>query len=91
MRRVRRPLLALIVLVLAVAVGYAVDALRSADSSPHRSPGPSAPASTIGSLPAIAFRFTVQWPHGRASDSASPPRDLPTGQTGQRALSAAAR
>jgi hypothetical protein len=37
--RVRRPLLALIVLVLAVAIGYAVDALSGGDSgSPHPTP-----------------------------------------------------
>lgn len=39
MPRVRRPLLALIVLVLAVAIGYGVDALRGGDSvAPHPSP-----------------------------------------------------
>jgi hypothetical protein len=39
--RVRRPLLALIVLLVAVAIGYAVDALSGGDS------GPSQPTPTV--------------------------------------------
>ncbi|MGN6606374.1 MAG: ribonuclease domain-containing protein [Jatrophihabitans sp.] len=45
MRRVRRPLLALIALVVALLVGYAV---RGSDSSPQRSTGPSPSVSADG-------------------------------------------
>jgi ribonuclease T1 len=52
--RVRRPLLALIALVLALAVGYAIKAAQSDDSSPKHSTtstvAPSAPA-PLSSLP----------------------------------------
>ncbi len=49
MPRVRRPLIALIVLVLALGIGYGIDALRQhGDHGPERSPTPG-PASTSSS------------------------------------------
>ena len=51
MRRVRRPLLALIALVVAVAIGYGVDALRSGNSpdrAPSRSPSPTVSLTGFG-------------------------------------------
>jgi guanyl-specific ribonuclease Sa len=48
-RRVRRPLLALVALVVALAVGYGVRALQSHDSAPH-------PASTVSAASTSAQR-----------------------------------
>lgn len=59
--RVRRPLLALIALVVALAIGYGVKAARSDDSSPHPSTTsttstPQTPAKPLSALPAQAAR-----------------------------------
>ena len=59
MPRVRRPLLALIVLVLAVAIGYGIDAIRhdhGGSSSPPQTPTSS--ASALSALP-VQARQTI--------------------------------
>jgi hypothetical protein len=55
-RRIRRPLLALIALIVALAVGYAVNAIRGADApAPHPTPSSttSAPAPFAGPTSAV--------------------------------------
>ena len=49
MRRVRRPLIALIALIVAAAIGYAVKA-ASSDDQPHRAPSSTAATTSTGAL-----------------------------------------
>lgn len=56
MRRVRRPLLALIALILALLVGYVVQALTESDSGGPPSPRPSVVHSMIATFGAASFR-----------------------------------
>lgn len=60
MRRVRRPLLALVALVAALAVGYAVQATRSDDPAPR----PTTTTSTTASATASTTARTTAVPHG---------------------------